>query len=154
MFTFTLAIPFWAAWTLASFCAYYLLWSNANSFVHAAIGGVVRIRDVHTVFLENIGMVLRLIRRQPTYGSKMSPEHVFGFEARQAFPQDVQMACWQVVAQVRRERWTYPASQRNCVNTLAAQLLGQAREYVAFIERGERLRATYEKQLQMGQVIA
>jgi hypothetical protein len=154
MSAITLTIPSWAVWTLLSLYVYYQLWSKADSFVYATVGGAVRARDVRIVFLENVGMALRLIRRQPTYGLEQGPQLVFGFDARHAFPRDAQMACWRVVAQVRRERWTYPASQRNCVDTLASQLVRQAREYEAFIERGEKLRAAYEKHVKTGQVVA
>jgi len=154
MSAITLTLPMWSVWTLLSIYVYYQLWSTADSFVHATVGGAVRARDVRIVFLENIGMALRLLRKRPTYGLEQGSELVFGFDARHAFPRDAQMACWRVVAQVRRERWTYPASQRNCVDTLAARVVGQAREYAAFIERGEQLRAAYEKQAKMGQVAA
>lgn len=143
----TLTLPAWAVWSLLGVYAYYQLWSVADGITRCATGNGIRAWNVRALVCENIGMALRLLRRRPHYGLVLGPELVFGFDARQAFPRDAQMACWKVVSQVRKERWTFPASQRICVDMLAAQLLGQAREYAAFIERGEQLRAAYEKQV-------
>jgi hypothetical protein len=144
----TLTIPAWAVWTLLSGFVYYLLWSKADSCVYATVCCDVRLHDVGTVFRENIGMALRRIRRRPTYSLEMNPQLVFSFDAPYANPREVHMACGRIVSQVRRERWTYPKSQRNCVELLVSQLVAQARE------SGEKPRTVTETQVKMRPVSA
>lgn len=144
----TLTIPAWAAYALlASYC-YYQLWSVADNITRCATGAGIRAWDVRALVYENVGLALRLKRRRPHYGLKLGPELVFGFSARYANTSEVIAACRGVITQVEQERWTYPASQRECVYQLAAMLFDEARDFEARVERGERMREAYQKSVQ------
>jgi hypothetical protein len=145
----TLTIPAWAAYALLAVYCYYQLWSVADNITYCATGAGIRAWDVRALVCENIGLALRLIRRRPHYGLELGPELVFGFSARYAYTSDVTAACKGVITRVEQERWTYPASQRECVYQLGAMLFKEARDFEALVERGERMRDAYQKSVQV-----